>query len=336
MNKGSTLLFLGDVIPYKPRKFKNSYKTVINLECPITIKGNPALGKINLSVKENYLKNIFDNNLFCICLGNNHIFDYGKVGIDSTLDSLDKMGLPYFGINNVSEYAYPQKIIELNKNIRIAFFAVVCPSTSPIWSVENKLFLSMFKINELIENIKKIRASVQKVVIYIHWGTEESSYPSNKEVLDARNLIDGGADLVIGSHAHAPQPIEKYKNGIIAYNLGNFIMPAMKKIPSYYNESQVPVSSYTKYLMLWNRISWGLIVDMESMEYKIKMYLSILNRNIELPFASLYKYVKLPKNILNTGYELRIKKHLRKRAIYRKLTSFIIEPHIPQKLKRIL
>jgi poly-gamma-glutamate synthesis protein (capsule biosynthesis protein) len=336
MNKDNAILFLGDVVPYKPRKFKNSYKTVINLECPITLVGKPAPGKINLRVKENFLNDIFGNNLLSICLGNNHIFDYGKSGIDCTIEKLDNSGLNYFGINKISENAYVPCILDLNKDIKIAFFAAVCPSTSPVMSVENKLFLSNLNISELIESIKNIRSNVQRVVIYIHWGTEESSYPSNEEIRNARELIDAGADFIIGSHAHAPQAIERYKDGIIAYNLGNFLMPPLKKSPSYYDEKSIPSSSYTKYLMPWNRLSFGLAADLKNMNYKIKTYVFIFNRTFRLPTALLSKYLMVKKNALTPDYELQIKKHLGHRAFYRKLLEFIKEPHFPKKLKKFL
>ena len=39
----------------------------------------------------------------------------------------------------------------------------------------------------------------------------------------ARAAIDAGADLVLGHHPHVPQGIEFYKEGVIAYSLGNFV-----------------------------------------------------------------------------------------------------------------
>ena len=88
-NKKS-ILFLGDVVPYKSFKFKNNFKTVFNLECPITAIDKPITGKINLKISENYLKNIFDDTILCACISNNHILDYGKEGLESTLLELKK------------------------------------------------------------------------------------------------------------------------------------------------------------------------------------------------------------------------------------------------------
>jgi hypothetical protein len=329
MNKENTILFLGDVAPYKPYKFNNTYKTVINLECPITRTGAPAKGKIILGAKDNYLKNIFNSSLLGVNVGNNHILDYGVKGLDSTIRELKKAGINYFGLNYVGNN--PQ-IIEFN-NKKIAFISAVCETTSPVLEFNEVNYLSPLNTEDILRKVKKIRNFVDRVVVYIHWGVEDSSYPSKSDILTARRLIDEGVDIVIGSHAHSPQPVEKYNNGIIAHNLGNFIMPVMKKVPSYFDEKGIPHSTFTNRLMLWNRISWGLIIDMESLEFKIKKYIFFGSRVIELPVTPLDKYIKLSKNIFESSYESVLQKHVKRRELQRKILDFIYNPHIPQKLK---
>jgi hypothetical protein len=333
MDKNNSILFLGDVIPYKPVKFRNTYKTVINLECPIIKEGKPETGKINLSVKENLLNNIFNNNLVGVCIANNHILDYGVKGLESTLDELEKLNIKYFGINKKDDNKYNPLVIELNK-IKIAFIASVCQSTSPIVELDNVVYLNLLNTDEMVKTIEKIKKLVNRVVIYIHWGIEESSYPAKEDIVLARKLIDAGCDIVIGSHAHSPQPIEKYKNGIIAYNLGNFIMPDIKNSPSYFDEKGMAHSNFKKRKMLWNRISWGLIIDMKNLEYKIKKYIYIGNRIIELPFTPLDKYIGLYQNPDNDSYDHYLQKHLERRTLLGKIMDYIYKPHVPQKIKK--
>ena len=333
MNNKNAILFLGDVVPYKPFKFRNTFKTVINLECPIIQDGIPVIGKINLKVDKNYLKNIFNNNLICASLGNNHILDYGKEGLESTLTELKKLEIDWFGLNKGSDNGFHPLILEFS-NIKIAFLSVVCPSTSPVIELDNVIYLSLLNTDIIAKRIQEIRKSVERIIVYIHWGVEESSYPLKEDIILARKLIQSGADIIVGSHAHAPQPIEKYKNGIIAYNLGNFLMPEMRNLPTNFDENSIPLSTYNKRLMLWNRISWGILVDMVNMEYSIKKYIFLFNRIIELPFTSFDKYIDLNEDALNYSYNLIVKKHLEKRVMYRRIKNFLYQPHIPQKLKR--
>ena len=335
MIKENSILFLGDVVPYKRFKFKNSYQTVINLESPITQSGTPASGKINLRVENNYLKDIFKDNLLAVSLGNNHMLDFGKEGLEDTLKELTDLRTKGFGIEN-QLLGISDPITVSVSDLQVAFFSVICPSTSPITMVNNQGYLSVINVEKLIDDIRRIRKSVKRIVIYIHWGIEESSYASKEDILTARKLVDAGADIIIGCHAHAPQPIEKYNDGLISYGLGNFIMPPMKKIPTYYDKDLIPHSTYSKRLMPWNRTSWGLLIDLESMEYKIKKFIFIFGRILELPVTTFDRYLNLPNDFLNEEYHENIEKHLKKRAILRKIWDFVCHPRVPQRIKELL
>jgi poly-gamma-glutamate synthesis protein (capsule biosynthesis protein) len=194
----------------------------------------------------------------------------------------------------------------------------------------------LLDIEKLIIKIAEVRKLVQRIVVYIHWGIEESSYPAKEDILIARKLIDAGANIIIGSHAHAPQPIEKYNNGIIAYNLGNFIMPEFKNIPTYFSEKGLPQSTYSKKLMIWNRVSWGLIIDMDSLEFKVNKYISLFKRVILIPYSPLDKYLLLKKDPIDISFTDHLNKHMKKRKSFRKIIEFLYNPHIPERIRKHL
>ena len=60
------------------------------------------------------------------------------------------------------------------------------------------------------------------MVVYTHWG-EEYVPATDFEKRLAHNLIDGGAEIVIGSHPHVVQEHEVYNGKHIYYSLGNLI-----------------------------------------------------------------------------------------------------------------
>ncbi len=73
------------------------------------------------------------------------------------------------------------------------------------------------------------------VVVSFHGGAEgaaathlpfaEETYfgePRGDVVLFARRMIDAGADLVIGHGPHVVRAMERYKDRLVAYSLGNF------------------------------------------------------------------------------------------------------------------
>lgn len=321
MNQDNSILFLGDVVPYKTFRFKNNLKSVINLECPIVSEGVPISGKVNFRVSENHLYEIFGDNLFAVNMGNNHIMDYGVGGLEETLKQF-RNGTHYFGIRFPGDTSHHPLILDIN-GVKAAFFSVTSEFTVPLTEFDDFNYLELFDPDRLSRMIAKIRNEVHRVVVYLHWGTEESSFPGNEEIITARKIIDAGADIIIGAHAHAPQPVEKYKGGIIAYNLGNFITPAFRNLPSYYNDLGTPLSEFSKRLMFWNRISWGIAVDMLTMEYEVKKYGFVADRIIEMKSTPMDRYLHLQPDVLTESYSRRVKKHIENRAFRRRMREML-------------
>jgi poly-gamma-glutamate synthesis protein (capsule biosynthesis protein) len=75
----------------------------------------------------------------------------------------------------------------------------------------------------IVEDVKKLKKSVDYVVVNFHWGVERAALPDDWQVTLARRVVDAGADLIIGHHPHVLQGIERYNGSVIAYSLGNFV-----------------------------------------------------------------------------------------------------------------
>lgn len=78
------------------------------------------------------------------------------------------------------------------------------------------------------EDIQKARELADIVVVFPHWGTEYKSSPSSYQRAFARQMTEAGADLIIGTHPHVPQPVEwvTSENGNVSlcyYSLGNYV-----------------------------------------------------------------------------------------------------------------
>ena len=61
------------------------------------------------------------------------------------------------------------------------------------------------------------------IIINIHWGKEYQGKNNQAQQNLAHQIIDTGADLIIGHHSHVVQNIELYNDKLIFYSLGNFI-----------------------------------------------------------------------------------------------------------------
>jgi len=148
------------------------------------------------------------NNFNLVFLANNHTFDYGENGLAETNGFLKQFEIVASG--------HPSKIGETYvaiKDVRgqkIAFTSFNFTGPYP-------------KEQEAYELVKNFKEKNNFVVVNIHWGEEYALKANDFQKIIAHNLIDSGADLIIGHHPHVVQEIEQYKNKIIFYSLGNFI-----------------------------------------------------------------------------------------------------------------
>ena len=75
---------------------------------------------------------------------------------------------------------------------------------------------------ELAADVRSLRDQVDILVTYFHWGVSGEERFSEYQQLIGRHMIEQGADLVLGSHAHRPQAVEVYDGKAIFYGMGNF------------------------------------------------------------------------------------------------------------------
>lgn len=81
---------------------------------------------------------------------------------------------------------------------------------------------------KVIEDIRAARETADIVIVFPHWGTEYKTKPSTYQTKFAMEMTEAGADLIIGTHPHVPQPVEWIRgdNGNCAlcyYSLGNYV-----------------------------------------------------------------------------------------------------------------
>lgn len=248
--------FLGDVLPCSTCSVgvPGNAPAVINLECPITKSPTPAQGKIVLKAEEDWLTLTFGKRRLVACLANNHIMDYGLMGISDTIALLDSKGIPYFGAGLNATGMRNAVVLNIGGR-QIGFCGYVCPSTNPIFATENSPGVSPIDISTIRANLNEIRAKgADRAVVCLHWGAEEVPYPKPQDVVLARQIITLGADLLIGHHSHCIQPYEVRKSGAIFYSLGNAIMPDLD-LASYYGPTHLPLQRFVKRQRRWNRLS---------------------------------------------------------------------------------
>lgn len=191
---------------------KNNDLVVANLEGPITDNESVSAetipgekGHLSFTFNGSLAETLAKQNIKLVNIGNNHILNFQKNGLDQTEKYLMESDVEYFGDPRKIENNYLIK--EIN-GIKIGF-------------VSYNQFGE--KIEATINNIKSIKDKVDIIVVYTHWGKEYEKTPINNIKNSAHSFVDAGADLIIGSHPHVVQDIEEYKRKKIYYSLGNFI-----------------------------------------------------------------------------------------------------------------
>jgi len=147
-----------------------------------------------------------------LAMANNHIFEYGEDAALETEGCLRSAGIQPVGL----PFASGTEVIMQREGRSIGILAF-----SFVRTPRHDRFLH--ESSEVMEAVRSLAERADLVVISLHWGAEFMRYPSGAQVKFGRMLIDAGARVVLGHHPHTIQPVELYRNGVIAYSLGNFV-----------------------------------------------------------------------------------------------------------------
>jgi gamma-polyglutamate biosynthesis protein CapA len=152
-------------------------------------------------------------------VANNHAMQHGEAAFLDMLQEIQRAGLEFIGVDD--EYGQTHAFEFEFGGAKHTVFAV---SQRPEEWHKGKVPYSLrLDINSLIEEVVELRKSCEGFLICsIHWGLEFLNLPGPEQVATGRRLIDAGVDVVFGHHSHLLQPVERYKQGLIFYSLGNF------------------------------------------------------------------------------------------------------------------
>jgi poly-gamma-glutamate synthesis protein (capsule biosynthesis protein) len=197
---------------------------IANLETTVMNEVPAPEGKLRFVATPDQVALLPKNGLTAVTIANNHIGDTDKAGIVETLQHLADLGLTVFGAPRDAEPLFRADTIEV-EGWRIAVVAATARlnrrqkkgGPQPPFLLDEKLPPALIPV------IEAARPDHDLVLVILHWGTEYADAPHPWQVEAAHDFIDAGADVVVGHHPHVLQGIERYKGGLIAYSLGNFV-----------------------------------------------------------------------------------------------------------------
>jgi poly-gamma-glutamate capsule biosynthesis protein CapA/YwtB (metallophosphatase superfamily) len=195
-----------------------------NLETPVSVRGNPADKMFAFRSKPETLKGLVYAGIDGVTLANNHILDYGQTAMLDTLVHLDRAKIGHTGAGkNISEAFKPY--VKTIQGKKIAVLGVSRVLSGPAWYAgTNKAgAASAYTMEPMLNEIRKSAKDNDFTIVYLHWNEEFKDYPEQYARTMAKQMIDSGADMIVGSHSHCLMGIEYYKHKPIYYSLGNFV-----------------------------------------------------------------------------------------------------------------
>ncbi len=159
-----------------------------------------------------------------VSTANNHALDAEGQGLLDTKAALWQAGVGAVGTGRNLEDARRPYIIE-RKGIKVAFlgYAMFVNAGNSAFALPDHAGVVPLDPFIIKEDIRRVRDEVDYVAVSFHWAIENSQDTHPAARAFAHDVIDAGADIILGHHPHVPRGVEIYNGKVIFYSFGNLI-----------------------------------------------------------------------------------------------------------------
>jgi poly-gamma-glutamate synthesis protein (capsule biosynthesis protein) len=203
---------------------------MVNLETTVSDRGRAQPKDYVFRAPVSAFRALLAGGVDVVTVANNHGVDYGEVSLLDTLAGGLSAGLPIVGGGLTEDAAYaPYRVTVRGERLAILGATQVLDSfATESWVAgPHKPGLASAKHEaRLLRAVREARATSDTVVVYLHWGKELSSCPTEPQRGLAKALVAAGADVVVGSHAHVVLGSGWLGKAYVDYGLGNFLFYA--------------------------------------------------------------------------------------------------------------
>jgi poly-gamma-glutamate synthesis protein (capsule biosynthesis protein) len=193
-----------------------------NLECPVSDRGRNLHHRYSFRADPRAIEGLKSAGFDVVSQANNHTYDWGAEALLDSLERLRAAGIRPVGAGRNSLAAHYPLLAQVD-GLRVAFLAYVDIDPKEAAAGVNRPGVAWLDRAQALADIRFARLLADLVIVCPHWGEEYALQPTPDQVELAHRMIDAGADIIVGSHPHVVQPLEKYHDHWIAYSLGNFV-----------------------------------------------------------------------------------------------------------------
>lgn len=197
-----------------------------NFEAPVGLCGK-AITKIGLCLSQapQAPRLVEQAGFNLVSLANNHTFDYGEEALKATIAAFN---VPTIGAGTNAGEAFQPHFCTIG-GLKMGFMAMGEAEFGAI--MDDGAGFAWVNHQQANERVRRAKSECDVLVAQVHAGVEQIEVPLPEWRQRYRELIDLGADAVIGSHPHVPQGWETYKGKPIVYSTGNFFFATDRPHP---------------------------------------------------------------------------------------------------------
>jgi poly-gamma-glutamate synthesis protein (capsule biosynthesis protein) len=200
-----------------------------NLETVTAGKDKKYSGYPRFNAPDSYISALKNAGFDLLTTANNHALDKSEKGVLRTIKILNENGINYNGTYISENDRDSLRIIDI-EGIKIAFLAYSYGTNGQKIPKGKPYLINLINFAQIKNDVLKAKMSGSDLVlVHLHYGTEYLREPDKYE----KNVVDSlekyGADIIIGGHPHAIQPLKYFQSdnlsldsGFVAYSMGNF------------------------------------------------------------------------------------------------------------------
>lgn len=224
---------------------------IVNFESTLApIDGRPITKcGPNLSTTEKAVHVLKECGFDCVTLANNHVFDYGEVGLQALVECIKNDELDFVGAGTnltESKRVLYKKIKSIEEGRIVEQCLAIVNVCEHEFSIADYDIAGAAPIDPIANyyQITEARKNADYVLVICHGGHEHFQLPSARMKQLYRTFVEWGADAVVNHHQHCYSGYEIYHSKPIFYGLGNFCFDQTKTRHAIWNEGYFVVLDF--------------------------------------------------------------------------------------------